>query len=74
VDEQALAMFCAELATVLEAYDTTLTVLFHDTKVQKALTLTRMDMPASLAPVGVAARITALCAPILKTSGWPPPA
>ena len=52
VDEQALTMFCAELATVLEAYDTTLTVLFHDTKVQKTLTLTRMDMPASLAPVG----------------------
>lgn len=52
VDEQALAMFCAELTTVLEAYDTTLTVLFHDTKVQKTLTLTRMDMPASLAPVG----------------------
>ena len=52
VDEQALAMFCAELATVLEAYDTMLTVLFHDTKVQKSITLTRMDMPASLAPVG----------------------
>ena len=52
VDEQALAMFCAELTTVLEAYDTTLTVLFHDTKVQKSLTLTRMDMPASLTPVG----------------------
>ena len=52
VDERALAMFCAELTRVLEAYDTTLTVLFHDTRVQKTLTLTRMDMPSSLTPVG----------------------
>lgn len=52
VDEQALAMFCAELTSVLEAYDTTLTVLFHDTRVQKSVTLTRMDMPATLSPVG----------------------
>ena len=52
VDEQALSMFCAELTSVLESYDTTLTVLFHDTKVQKTITLTRMDMPATLTPVG----------------------
>ena len=52
VDEQALSMFCAELTNVLESYDTTLTVLFHDTKVQKTITLTRMDMPATLTPVG----------------------
>ncbi|NCB23265.1 MAG: hypothetical protein EOM56_10595 [Deltaproteobacteria bacterium] len=52
VDEQALAMFCAELTSVLDAYDTTLTVLYHDTKVQKTETLTRMDMPATLTPVG----------------------
>ena len=52
VDEQALAMFCAELSSVLEAYDTTLTVLFHDTRVQRTVTLTRMDMPATLTPVG----------------------
>ena len=52
VDERALAMFCAELTSVLDAYDTTLTVLFHDTRVQKIITLTRMDMPATLTPVG----------------------
>lgn len=50
--DATLGMFCAELTSVLEAYDTTLTVLFHDTKVQKTITLTRMDMPATLTPVG----------------------
>lgn len=52
VDEKALGMFCAELSTVLEAFDTTLTVLFHDTKVQKTCTFTRTDMPVRLSPVG----------------------
>ena len=52
VDEQALAAFCAELSTVLEAYDTTLTVLFHDTKVQAAHTLGRQDLPLALTPLG----------------------
>lgn len=52
VDEAALAMFCAELSSVLEVFDTTLTVLFHDTKVHRALTLTRRDFPLRLKPVG----------------------
>ena len=52
VDEASLAAFCAELSSVLEAYDSTLTVLFHDATVQDVLTLTRLDMPFSLTPVG----------------------
>ena len=52
VDEPTLAMFCSELSSVLGAFDATLTVLFHDTKVHKTLTLTRMDMPVRLEPVG----------------------
>lgn len=52
VDEQALALFCAELSAVLEEWDTTLTVLFHDTRVQSALTFSRADLPLALTPVG----------------------
>ncbi len=52
VDEPSLTMFCSELSGVLEAFDATLTVLFHDTKVHKSLTLTRMDLPVRLEPVG----------------------
>ena len=52
VDEEALAGFCAELSSILDSYDTTLTVLFHDSKVQKEHTLSRMDLPFSLAPQG----------------------
>lgn len=52
VDEAALAAFCAELASVLEAYDSTLTVIFHDAAVQSVMTLTRQDMPLALTPLG----------------------
>ncbi len=52
VDEPSLTMFCAELSSVLEAFDATLTVLFHDTKVHTSVTLTRMDIPVRLEPVG----------------------
>ena len=52
VDEQALALFCSELSTILENWDTTLTVLFHDTRVQNSLSFTRSDLPLTLLPVG----------------------
>ncbi len=52
VDEKVLSMFCTELFSVLDAYDTTLTVLFHDTKIQGELTFNRMSMPTDLMPVG----------------------
>ena len=37
---------------MLDAFDTTLTVLFHDTKIQGEMTFDRMSMPSSLTPVG----------------------
>lgn len=52
VDEAALSMFCTELFSVLDAYDTTLSVLFHDTRIQGEMTFNRMSMPTNLTPVG----------------------
>lgn len=52
VDEKVLSIFCTELFSVLDAYDTTLTVLFHDTKIQGGITFNRMSMPTDLMPVG----------------------
>lgn len=52
VDEQALALFCAELSALLEEWDTTLTVLFHDSKVQSERSFTRQDLPLALSPIG----------------------
>lgn len=52
VDDTLLELFCAELSGVLESYDTLLTVLFHDTRVQSAQTFTRQDLPLRLAPTG----------------------
>lgn len=52
VDGKALTAFCATLSSLLEAYDATLTVLFHDTRVQAAHTFTRHDLPLRLTPLG----------------------
>ena len=52
VDEASLSMFCTELFSVLDAYDTTLTVLFHDTRIQGEMTFNRMSMPRDITPVG----------------------
>jgi len=52
VDEALLARFCTELSGLLEAYDATLHVLYHDIKVNGTKTLTRQDMPFTLTPLG----------------------
>ena len=52
VDRATLALFMGEVATVLEFFDTRLTVLFHDTKVQGVSSLARGDLPDLLVPVG----------------------
>lgn len=52
VDEATLDLFCAELSLLLEEWDTTLTVIFHDTRVQSSLTFGRQDLPLALSPVG----------------------
>lgn len=52
VDGKKLARFCAELSSLLETFDTTLTVIFHDSQVQETYTFGRMDLPLQLAPRG----------------------
>ncbi len=48
VDDKLLALFCAELENILESYDTTLFIMYHDTKVQKHEIYTRADRPLKL--------------------------
>ena len=52
VDRATLALFMGELACVLDFFDTKLTVLFHDTKVQGISELARGELPDVLVPVG----------------------
>lgn len=52
VDEVRLAAFCAELSAILQDYDTTLTVLFHDTEVRSQQSFGRQDLPFTLTPHG----------------------
>ncbi|MCR5814768.1 MAG: VWA-like domain-containing protein [Desulfovibrio sp.] len=52
IEEAKLARFCAELSSLLEAYDTTLTVIFHDSEVQEYHTFGRADLPLTLSPKG----------------------
>ncbi len=52
VDAATLAMFMGELQTVLEFFDTRLTVLFHDTKVHDMQSLSRADLSEVIVPVG----------------------
>lgn len=52
IDENMLELFCAELSTILEQYDTRLHVLFHDTRVQQEYTFERQDLPLKLTPSG----------------------
>ena len=47
----AAAMF-SELSSLLETFDTTLTVIFHDSQVQETHTFGCMDLPLQLAPRG----------------------
>ncbi len=48
VDEKMLAFFCAELGNILESYDSTLFIMYHDTKVHKHEIYTRADRPLKL--------------------------
>ncbi len=52
IDEDMLSAFCAELSAILEAYDTRITVLYHDAAVQGEATFTRWDLPLRLTPTG----------------------
>ncbi len=52
VDNNLLSLFCAELENILESYDSTLFIMYHDTKVQKHDLYTRADKPLKLSVQG----------------------
>ena len=52
IDEKTLGMFAAEADAVLAAYDCSVTVLYHDTEVQKVQAWQSRDGPLALDPVG----------------------
>jgi len=52
INEKVLSIFAAEASSILDAYDTTIRVVYCDTKVQKEEIFTRADLPMKLNPVG----------------------
>ena len=52
IDPKTLSRFAAEADAVLAAYDCAVTVLYHDTEVQKVQTWHSRDGPLALEPVG----------------------
>jgi predicted metal-dependent peptidase len=52
IDEALLNRFAVEVNAVLEAYDCTVTVLYHDTDVQATQTWRTTDGPLQLTPMG----------------------
>ncbi len=48
IDKDTLAIFCTELESILESYDTTLFIMYHDTVVQKHDLYTKQDRPLRL--------------------------
>ena len=52
IDEKLLGLFAAEANAVLASYDCAVTVLYHDTEVQKVQAWTSADGPLVLDPVG----------------------
>ncbi len=52
VDKQSLSLFCSELESILENYDTKLYILYHDVKVYKHERYSREDRPLKLMPEG----------------------
>jgi predicted metal-dependent peptidase len=52
IGEQTLGLFAGEVNAVLSAYDCAVTVLYHDTEVQKVQAWTSADGPLVLDPVG----------------------
>jgi predicted metal-dependent peptidase len=52
IGEELLGVFAAEANAVLSAYDCCVTVLYHDTEIQKVQTWHSSDGPLKLEPVG----------------------
>ncbi len=52
IDTSTLGTFCTELENILESYDTTLFIMYHDVVVQKHDEYTRVDRPLRLLAQG----------------------
>ena len=52
IDQKLLNMFAVEVNAVLAAYDCSVTVLYHDTEVQRVQTWNSVDGPLVLDPIG----------------------
>ena len=52
VDTATLALFMGELKRLLESYETELTILFHDTRVQKIEHVSRFGFDQEIVPAG----------------------
>ncbi len=52
VDNTLLSHFCAELENILESYDSSLFIMYHDTKVQRYECYSREDRPLKLSVQG----------------------
>jgi len=52
VSDNQLVGFTAEISAILETYDTTLEVIYADTKVRGQETFTKADLPLTLSPKG----------------------
>ncbi len=52
IDMASLSLFCAELESILDFYDTTLHIVYHDNMVQGHQEYTRNDRPLVLTPKG----------------------
>ncbi len=52
IDTESLSKFSAEASNVLGAYDTTIRVIFCDSRIHKEEVYTRADLPMKLKPIG----------------------
>ncbi len=52
IDKPLLSLFCAELESILEAYECDLYIFYHDTLVKKCEVYGRQDRPLRLMPEG----------------------
>ncbi len=52
VDDMMLDRFCSEISSLLEVFDTRLTVILCDAAIHKVETYTRWDLPVNISPQG----------------------
>ncbi len=52
IDDDLLERFCSELSSILGIYETTLTIIMHDSRIQDIITITRANLPLRIQPKG----------------------